>query len=273
MISLPITTSVDSDARVRGRGRARRAPGRAEGVDSAPGPAPGPRRLRATHMPGKRREPECPSNHRPEGCYSRHGMLGPQSEESMNPTNRAILDGALVVARETGANAILLAAALPDEAAYLRDRLGPEGNVIAARWRAGAHHGADVLSCRVRIRRAAARRSRSSRPRHAIAPTSASWSATRPTAVRLDTVALVDLGSEEDYLDGQATHRATSEPGLRPSRLRRGPHLCVELGRRARERPSASSSPSAARGGPRRSHPLVLNPSRGTPIRQILDVT
>src|SRR5690606_29144694 len=82
---------------------------------------PGRRRAREGYgqpiCPASAASPSAPSNHRPEGCYSRHGMLGPQSEESMNPTNRAILDGALVVARETGANAILLAAALPDEAA------------------------------------------------------------------------------------------------------------------------------------------------------------
>lgn len=236
-------------------------------------------------MPGKRREPECPSNHRPEGCYSRHGMLGPQSEESMNPTNRAILDGALVVARETGTNAILLAAALPDEAAYLRDRLGPEGNVIAAAVGrdAGLITETDVLSLpEVRIRR----RGRAKialleglaagllRPDERVIIISGDAA---DGQCELDTVALVDLGSEEDYLDGQADAPLSilsqvSDPAVFDAVLT----FCVELGHVGREgRPVGILITLGDHEAVlERSHPLVLNPFEGHPEseRQILDV-
>jgi len=171
-------------------------------------------------------------------------MAGPQSEESMNPTNRAILDGALVVARETGANAILLAAALPEEAAYLREKFGPKGHVITAAVGRDAEliTETDVLSLpEVRIRR---------RGRAKIALLEGlaagllhpdervviiSGDATDGQC-ELDTVALVDLGSEEDYLDGQADAplnilSQVSDPAVFDAVLT----FCVELGHVGRE--------------------------------------
>ena len=46
--------------------------------------------------------------------------------------NRAILEGAVHVARETAADAIILAAALAEEQRFLRDQLGEEMRVITA---------------------------------------------------------------------------------------------------------------------------------------------
>ncbi|MGH7507430.1 MAG: hypothetical protein ACRELX_17380, partial [Longimicrobiales bacterium] len=46
--------------------------------------------------------------------------------------NKAVIDGAVVIARETGADAILLAASLQEEAEYLRQLVGAERRVIVA---------------------------------------------------------------------------------------------------------------------------------------------
>ena len=46
--------------------------------------------------------------------------------------NRAVIDGAIVIAREAAADAILLAASLPEETAYLREQVGDERRVVAS---------------------------------------------------------------------------------------------------------------------------------------------
>lgn len=203
----------------------------------------------------------------------------------MNPTNRAILDGALVVARDAGAHAILLAAALPEEADYLRERLGPGGNVITAATNgaAGLVTETDVLALpEVRMRR----RGRAKialleglaagllRPDERVVVISGD---AVDGLCELDTVALVDLSNEEDYLDGQADAplnvlSQVSDPAVFDAVLA----LCVELGHIGREgRPVGLLVTLGDHDAVlRRSHPLVLNPFEGHPEseRQILDL-
>src|SRR5690606_31119038 len=181
---------------------------------------------------------------RPGGCGSLRFPVGPLPEEAMNPTNRAILDGALVIARDVGASAILLAAALPEEADYLRQRLGPGGHVLTAATNGapGLVAEADVLALpEVRMRR----RGRAKialleglaagllRPDERVVVISGDAS---DGLCELDTVALVDLSTEEDYLGGQADAplnilSQVTDPAVFDAVLA----LCVELGHIGRQ--------------------------------------
>ncbi|HEX7119239.1 MAG TPA: diadenylate cyclase [Longimicrobiales bacterium] len=202
----------------------------------------------------------------------------------MIPKNRAILDGAVLVARETGAHAILLAAALPEETDYLREMVGPEGHIIAAatNGESGLITEADVLSLpEVRMRR----RGRAKialleglaagllRPDERVIIISGN---AIDGECELDTVAVVDLSNEEDYLDGQADAplnilSQVSDPAVFDAVLT----LCVELGHVGREgRPvgllvTLGDHETVLE----RSHPLVLNPFEGHPEseRQVLN--
>lgn len=194
----------------------------------------------------------------------------------MLPSNRAILDGAVVVARETAAQAIVLAAALPEETAYLQQRLGDGPRIIAAATGGESRllKEVDILALpEVRMRR----RGRAKialleglaagilRPEERVIVISGNavdgeW--------ELDTVAVVDLSNEEDYLDGQADAplailSQVSDPAVFDAVL----SLCVELGRTGREgRPVGLLVTLGDHEAVlERSHPLVLNPFEGHP--------
>ncbi|HEX6938977.1 MAG TPA: diadenylate cyclase [Longimicrobiales bacterium] len=201
----------------------------------------------------------------------------------MLPENRAILDGAALVARETGAHAILLAAALPEETAYLRRIVGPERRIITtSNGEPGRITEADVLALpEVRMRR----RGRAKialleglaagilRPDERIIIISGN---SGNGDCELDTVAVVDLGTEEDYLDGHGGAPLNilgqvSDPAAFDAVLA----LCIELGHIGREgRPVGLLITLGDHEAVlERSHPLVINPFEGHPDaeRQILN--
>ncbi len=195
----------------------------------------------------------------------------------MQPTNRAILDSATIMARETGAKAVVLAAALPEETEYLRQRLGDGTRVIAAATTNGDSAlwaEPDVLALpEVRMRR----RGRAKialleglaagllRPDERVIVISGN---AVDGQCELDTVALVELSNEEEFLDGQADAPLSilsqvSDPAVFDAILT----LCVELGHAGREgRPVGLLVTLGDHEAVlERSHPLVLNPFEGHP--------
>ncbi len=74
----------------------------------------------------------------------------------MRERNRAIIEGAMIIARQTEADAVLLAAALPEETRYLEEQIGSERRVIAASpgHENGATPDGDIIALpEVRLRR------------------------------------------------------------------------------------------------------------------------
>lgn len=203
----------------------------------------------------------------------------------MRERNRAILDGAVLISRETSADAVLLAAALPDEAAYLRARLAGERRVIAAAPPEGAvhpPHDHDVLALpEVRLRRRG-------RAKVALLEGLAAGllsagerviivsGSTLDGDADLDTIAVVELSHDEELLDGhpEATIDRLGEladPIVFDAVL----GLCVQLGHEGREghRVGLLITLGDHEAVLARSHPLVLNPFEGHPeeVRSILN--
>ncbi len=159
--------------------------------------------------------------------------------------NRAVIEGALIIARETGADAVLLAAALPEETRYLAEALGGEQRVIAAspgQDGTGTSDGDIIALPEVRLRR----RGRAKialmeglaagllNPGERVVVISGSGSA---AGCQLDTVAVVELDhSEEDVLDGEAGAplpllRGVADPAVFDAVLA----LCLELAKEGKE--------------------------------------
>lgn len=195
----------------------------------------------------------------------------------MNERNRAILDGAVLISRRTAADAVLLAAALPEEAAYLRSQLAGEQRVVAAAPPNGGAHAAhehDVLALpEVRLRR----RGRAKvalleglaagllRPGERVIIISGSAG---DGPFELDTVALVELRHDEELLDGhpEATLGLlghVADPAVFDCVL----GLCVQLGREGREGRHVGLLITLGdhEAVLARSHPIVLNPFEGHP--------
>ncbi len=159
--------------------------------------------------------------------------------------NRAVIDGAMLIARETGADAVLLAAALPEEAQYLESAMRAERRIIAA---APSRNGAvarenDVIALpEVRLRR----RGRAKialmeglaggllfpGEKVVVISGSESWD-----GGVLDTVAVVELDrADAGVLEGEAgallpVVRAVTDPAVFDVVL----ELCLELAREGKE--------------------------------------
>lgn len=201
----------------------------------------------------------------------------------LNPRNRAILEGAIVVAEQARADAIILAAALPEEARFLRESIGDGRRVIAAAPGARAHPGqGDVLSLpEIKLRRRG-------RAKIALLEGLAAGLLHEDERVvivsgngdsgdfELDTVALVDIRTDEDYLNGQrdaplSALQRVSDPAAFDAVL----NLCVEAGHTGRE--GKPIGLLATLGDHEevlaRSRPIVLNPFEGHPeeARSILN--
>lgn len=191
--------------------------------------------------------------------------------------NRAILEGAVVVARETAAEAIVLAAALPEETEYLRRELGKEKRVITAATNGEGRpitRDGDVLTLpEVKLRRRG-------RAKIALLEGLAAGLLRQDERVviisgnavdgmcELDTVAVVELTSDEDYLEAQADAplnalSQVSDPAVFDSLL----GLCVELGHLGREgkRVGLLATLGDHEAVLERSHQIVLNPFEGHP--------
>lgn len=190
--------------------------------------------------------------------------------------NRAVLEGAVIIARETEADAVLLAAALPEETRYLEDAVGDERRVIAAS--PGSEPGGedrDVIALpEVRLRRRG-------RAKVALMEGLAagllnagekvvviSGSGSRAGCV-LDTVAVVDLDEgTEDVLDGETGSplpllREVADAAVFDAVLA----LCLELGREGKEGKPVGLLVTLGDHERvlERSRQLVLNPFEGHP--------
>ncbi|HEX7051519.1 MAG TPA: diadenylate cyclase [Longimicrobiales bacterium] len=194
----------------------------------------------------------------------------------MHPKNEAIIEGAVVVARRTGADAVLLAAALPEEADRLRERLGEECRVMTAAPDGGAARlgETDVLALpEVKLRR----RGRAKialleglaagllRPDEQVVVISGDAVDGR---CELDTVAVVELTTDEDYLDGQADAPLSALANVAdPAAFDALLGLCVELGHTGREgkRVGLLATLGDADAVMAHSHAIVLNPFEGHP--------
>ena len=159
--------------------------------------------------------------------------------------NRAVMDGAILIARETGAQAVLLAAALPEEARYLERALQAERRVIAATpGRNGASvRENDVIALpEVRLRRRGRAKIALMEglaagllfPGEKVVVISGSESLDGGV---LDTVAVVELDhAEAELLEGEAgallpVVRAVTDPAVFDVVL----ELCLELAREGKE--------------------------------------
>lgn len=197
----------------------------------------------------------------------------------MQSRNRAVLEGAIVVAREAGADAVLLAAALDEEARFLHARLDDERRVLTTDVGTASTHRSesDALALpEVRLRRrgrakialleglAAGRL----HPDERVVVVSGD---TVDGRCELDTIAVVELRTDQDYMDGQADAPLdalgrVADPAAFDALLA----LCVEIGRNGRE--GHATGLLATLGDHRavlaHSHPIVLNPFEGHPEAQ-----
>jgi diadenylate cyclase len=188
--------------------------------------------------------------------------------------NRALVEGAAVVMREAGAAAIVLAGWLPEERSYLERLLGGRRIISAADPNMDAAPGDDpevLMLPKVRLRR---------RGRAKIALLEALASGLLQPGERvvvlsgdmtgetceLDTIAVIDLSRDEDFLDGEAGAplallKEVADPATFDALLT----LCVEIGHDGREGKPVGLLVTLGDTDAvlSRSHPLVLNPFEG----------
>jgi DNA integrity scanning protein DisA with diadenylate cyclase activity len=189
--------------------------------------------------------------------------------------NRAIIEGAILVAQRTRARSVILAAALPEEREMLQKGLGGSARVLTAH---AAQHGAVrddelLLLPEVRLRR----RGRAKiallegvaagylEPGERVVVISGNDTG---DGCELDTVAVVELDEEEETLDLQentplALLRDVADPATFDAVL----GLCVELGREGKEGKPVGLLITLGddTGVLEHSHQLVLNPFEGHP--------
>jgi diadenylate cyclase len=194
-------------------------------------------------------------------------------------TNRAILDGAMLIAEETGAEAVILAAALPEEAAYLRQALASKGRrVIAASGQ--KNNGSAPLADGEVVSLPSVRLRRRGRAKVALLESLAAGllhAGERVVVIsgdgatggeELDTVALVELTNDAGLLGGESEAPLASLSGVRdPAAFDALLGLCVALGHEGREGKAVGLLATLGdhEGVLHRSHPLVLNPFEGHP--------
>lgn len=192
--------------------------------------------------------------------------------------NKAIIEGAAAVARDTNAGAIILAAALPEEQALLRSLLGDTVRVLTVGGAANqnSEDGEILVLPEVRLRR----RGRAKialleaiaagflLPGQRVVVISGNESA---GACELDTIAVIELDEEEDFLDGDANApvsvlRKVADPAAFDAVL----NLCVELGREGKEGKNVGLLITLGDHAKvlENSQSLVLNPFEGHPEDQ-----
>jgi diadenylate cyclase len=193
----------------------------------------------------------------------------------LHEKNRAVIDGAAVVAKEAGATAVILAGWLPEERRYLEQTL-TDRRIISIARPTGENHDApgdaEVLVLpQVRLRR---------RGRAKIALLEGIAAGLLQPGERvvvvsgdstnghceLDTIAVVDLGGSEQFLDGETDAplnmlRDVADPATFDALLT----LCVDIGHEGREGKPVGLLVTLGDDEAvlERSHPLVLNPFAG----------
>jgi DNA integrity scanning protein DisA with diadenylate cyclase activity len=199
-------------------------------------------------------------------------------DERVQAKNRAVIESAIVMARETGAEAVVLAASLPEEAALLRSALEAEHRVIttAAAESSYAARDGDLLALpEVKLRRRG-------RAKIALLEGLAAGllhqdervvvisGSTLDGGCELDTIALVELSTDAYYLDTEADAplkrlAQVADPAVFDAVL----GLCVELGHTGREGKAVGLLVTLGDHETvlAHSHPIVLNPFEGHPER------
>lgn len=191
----------------------------------------------------------------------------------MKEKNKAIIEGAIHVAQRTRADAVILAATLPEERDMLQGALGQMARVFTthAGLANAAREGEVLMLPEVRLRR---------RGRAKIALLEGLAAGYLEPGERvvvisgneinggteLDTVAVVELNEDEDFLDigadaPLALLRNVADPATFDAVL----GLCVELGREGKEGKSVGLliTLGDAEAVLQHSHQLVLNPFEG----------
>lgn len=200
---------------------------------------------------------------------ARHAEVGLRRE------NRAILDGAAVLAREAGADAVVLAAAADEEASYLDAVLPKTTRVITSTRDVGPLTGTEeddlIPLPQVRLRRRGRAKvalleglaSGVIHPGERVVVVSGDGN---DGAVDLDTVALIDLTGQDEFLAGGtgstlASLAHVADPAVFDTVL----GLCLELSRYGRDgKPIGFLAVLGDHEAVlERSHPLVLNPFEG----------
>jgi DNA integrity scanning protein DisA with diadenylate cyclase activity len=198
----------------------------------------------------------------------------------MQSKNRAILEGAVHVARATEADAVILAAALSEEKRFLRDALGSSVRVLSA---AGATARRDALEDGEMLVLPEVKLRRRGRAKIALLEGLAAGLLTPGQRVvvisgngsngecELDTIAVIELDDDEDYLGAQedaplSILREVADPATFDAVL----GLCVELGHEGKEgkRVGLLVTLGDADEVMERSHQIVLNPFEGHPEQE-----
>jgi DNA integrity scanning protein DisA with diadenylate cyclase activity len=192
--------------------------------------------------------------------------------------NRAVIESAIVMARTSGAEAVVLAASLPEEAALLRTALEGEHRVITTSTGGSSYVASDgdlLALPEVKLRRRG-------RAKIALLEGLAAGLLHQDERVivisgsaldgdcELDTVAIVELSTDADYLDVGADAplqilSQVADPAIFDAVL----GLCVELGHTGREGKSVGLLVTLGDHETvlAHSHPIVLNPFEGHPER------
>jgi diadenylate cyclase len=188
--------------------------------------------------------------------------------------NRALIDGAAVVAREAGAAAVILAGSLPEERKYLERAVEGRRVIAVAEPGAGGAAGEDseaLVLPKVRLRRRGrakialleALASGFLRPGERVVVLSGDATGDE---TELDTIAIIDLDHDEGFLDGEAGAplsllRDVADPAVFDAVLT----LCVDIGHDGREGKPVGLLVTLGDAATvlTRSHPLVLNPFAG----------
>lgn len=191
----------------------------------------------------------------------------------MRNKNKAIIEGAARVATDTNAGAVIIAAPLEEERELLRRSLNDDVRVLIAAGgeKQKAEDGEVLVLPEVKLRR----RGRAKialleaiaagylQPGQRVVVISGNES---EGGTELDTIAVIELDPEEDFLDGEvdaplAVLRGVSDPATFDAVL----NLCVELGRYGKEGKNVGVLITLGdhESVLAESQPLVLNPFEG----------
>lgn len=191
--------------------------------------------------------------------------------------NKAILEGAIHVAKATRADAVILAAALAEEQRFLRDQLGERARVISA---TGATAVRDAVEDGEMLALPEVRLRRRGRAKVALLEGLAAGFLSPGQRVvvisgntvngecELDTVAVVELDEDEDYLGAQedaplSILQEVADPATFDAVL----GICVQLGHEGKEGKPVGVLVTLGDADSvfERSHQIVLNPFEGHP--------
>lgn len=198
----------------------------------------------------------------------------------MDPKSQAVIEGAILVARRTRADAVILATVLPEGARILRETLDDQCRIITA---TPFDHSGAIRADIERITLPEVRLRRRGRAKVALLEGLAAGllnpgerviivSGDESDGAELDTIAVVEIENDAEFLDSVgdaslAILQRVAEPAVFDTVL----GLCVQLGREGKEgRPvGLLITLGAADQVLERSNPIVLNPFQGHPQEEL----